>query len=389
MVKIYVLPAGVGDFIWVRFGEGTQTKYNILIDGGHEKYSIWYRQILTKIASEKQTALIIMTHIDADHIQGAAQGIADLPEELLRHTIDRVIFNTGIGIRRALHNASISSKECLCRMPEDQVIVYGNSLKHSVRDAETFLNMINRKRLTSKIVDYIISGMEIDYGGAHLRFISPGENELEKLLERWEEYNSKHGIHYYTSTKAHDTEHISSLMNEKLGYDRSVTNRSSLAFLFEYEDTKGAFLGDAAATVMCSGLKNLNIRKPYVLDFIKLPHHGGKYNMSDQLLRILPTQNYIISTEGVPESSVPSKILIAHIIKIAKEISIPADTYCTANERKVRLYNNYSWWTATYSDRFFTDDDRINYIDTGLLELVLLSNRAVEIHEGLELYRLF
>ena len=99
MVRIYMLPVGVGDFLWIRFGKGTALDHNILIDGGHGQFAWIYKQVLENIAESNQRALIVMTHIDADHIQGAAQGLASLPDELLNRVIDRIVFNTGRGIQ--------------------------------------------------------------------------------------------------------------------------------------------------------------------------------------------------------------------------------------------------------------------------------------------------
>ena len=180
-----MLPVGVGDFLWVRFGQGDETQHNILIDGGHKQFSGLYAAVIRRIAADNQKALIILTHIDADHIQGAAQGLADLPPDLLEHVIENIYFNTGRGISRKHHDISMSS---LKMMPEDQVRVYDVSYYHSVRDAETFLEMIEEKGLTPKLIDYTVSGDKIIEGCDESKVISTGVVELEKLIKKCEEY---------------------------------------------------------------------------------------------------------------------------------------------------------------------------------------------------------
>ena len=382
MVKIYLLPAGIGDFIWVRFGEGDTTDHNILIDGGPAKFSRLYSHVLKLIAADNQKTLIILTHIDADHIQGAAQGIANMSNEVVEQIVDKIYLNTGRGIKKAQSiNEEQLGGDATC-LPEDQVVVYDNNPNHSVRDAETFLQMIDRKGMNSKLIDYTTLGTEADYEGAKLRFISPGKRELLALLNNWEEYKRRETIHY-TARRILDYEDITVLKNRNLGYDSSVTNRSSLAFLFEFEDIHGAFLGDAVASVMYDGLKEFGLSKPIVLDFVKLPHHGGKYNMSDRLISQLRSQNYLISTEGVPEANVPSKVLVAHLVKNYEKnnslISMPA----------IRLLSNYNWWSDTYKNMFFTDEDIRSFIDTGIVEIVRLSDKPIIIKNNLELYNMF
>ena len=398
MVKIYLLPAGVGDFIWIRFGEGSKTDHNILIDGGSRKTSGLYKKVLRIIATENQKALIILTHIDADHIQGAAQGIANMPDDLLVRTIDKIYFNTGRGIKRAQCKGKNQLWDDNAYMIEDQVIVQGNSLLHSVRDAETFLQMIERKGLASKLVEYTLSGTKTNYGGAHLLFISPGEKELQALLSKWDEYNVRKKIHY-TSKCIPVYKDIVALINEELGFDSSITNKSSLAFLFEFEDVCGAFLGDAVSPVLQEGIKKIKWSEPCILDFVKIPHHGGRYNMSDELIRQLQSTNYLISTEGVPESNIPSKVLLAHLInnnimsssssscQSQKDISSSND--CPCNRQAIRLISNYKWWSGKYSNLFFSNVDKRDFIDTGIIELVKLSDKPMIIKNNLELYNEF
>ena len=398
MVKIHMLPVGVGDFFWIRFGKDESLEHNILIDGGHEKFSGIYEHIFRLIASENQKALIILTHIDADHIQGAAQGIANLSCDLLNPVIDRILLNTGRGISKEIHDKREHSPERQPLMPEDQILVFERNLNHSFHDAETFLEMIEKKGLSSKLVDYTIAGTEMVYGEAKLRFVSPGKEELERLTEKWETYNQCRGIHF-TSANTPEKDDLQFLMNKKFGADPSVTNRSSLAFLFEYQDIKGAFLGDAAAPVVYKGLRKLGLATPYPLDFLKLPHHGGRYNMSDKLLKAFPTRNYLLSTEGIPKSDVPSKVLFAHILKNQMRYDLFA-SQCSkedlAREEKdsgnrgqtVTVYSNYAWWDEAYAGRYFSNRDMKDYIQSGLIDFARLTAKPLHIRDGLFFSRL-
>lgn len=66
MVKIYLLPADEGDFIWIRYGKGE--KYaNIIVDGGTKSSGKEYAEVIENIAErgEKVEALVL-PHIDYD-----------------------------------------------------------------------------------------------------------------------------------------------------------------------------------------------------------------------------------------------------------------------------------------------------------------------------------
>ena len=85
--------------------------------------------------------------------------------------------------------------------------------------------------------------------------------------------------------------------------------------MFEYQDIKGAFLGDSKPSVCIEGLKKFNIKDVYSLDFIKLSHHGSISNTNLKLLKKLSTVNYLLSTNG-HEKKVPSKVIIAKYINV-------------------------------------------------------------------------
>lgn len=121
--------------------------------------------------------------------------------------------------------------------------------------------------------------------------------------------------------------------------------------------------------------------------------------MSDKLLKALPTRNYLLSTEGVPEANVPSKVLLAHIIKnrMKDDLSLPqCSNEDAARGRKgtgnrgqtVTVYNNYAWWAEAYAGRYFSDRDMNDYIMTGMIEFARLTDKPLHIREGLVFSRL-
>ena len=68
-IKITMLPARAGDCLLIEF---IKEDYRILIDGGYaDTYDKYLRQKLVSLAEQgKKINLMVITHIDADHIGG-------------------------------------------------------------------------------------------------------------------------------------------------------------------------------------------------------------------------------------------------------------------------------------------------------------------------------
>ena len=162
------------------------------------------------------------------------------------------------------------------------------------------------------------------------------------------------------------------LMEDKLGYDSSVNNEASIAFLFEYEGIRIAFLADAKPAACMRGLKELGVQMPYHVDVVKLSHHGSRNNTSDMLIKNLETEAYMLSTNG-HRQKVPNKATIAHLLK-------------NAEGKKVCLFCNYDWWEIAYHGKFFTSNDKKRFLTTNHLELFLPDENGVTVKEGLKIY---
>ena len=63
---------------------------------------------------------------------------------------------------------------------------------------------------------------------------------------------------------------LADLMNENLVTDPSINNASSIAFIFEYQNIKLAFLGDAKPSVCLQGIKKIKRLSIFRSRFIKI-----------------------------------------------------------------------------------------------------------------------
>ena len=237
MVEVFCFPVAEGDFLWVRYGE--EKKSNILIDGGTKDFGYLYKNVLMSIdEKDERIEAIILTHIDNDHIQGAIEGIANTSEDVLKKIVKRIYFNTCSAIQREL-----KLEKTVCAEKEILASIWKNG--YGVGEGIEFLQILKNKKILDRLSDFVIEGQQYDLeDGARMKIISPGEKELKQLVKKWEAYHQrKEAIVYSAGGEAHYQKDLKELMNEKLGNDTSVNNKSSIAFLLTYHAAKCFFLG--------------------------------------------------------------------------------------------------------------------------------------------------
>lgn len=368
MVEVFMLPVEEGDFLWIRYGDSK--KSHILIDGGTADFGYLYKDILTYIYNRDELVeAVILTHIDNDHIQGAVDGLANTSEKVVQKIIKRIYFNTCNAIQR---QQKIGGLDCA----EKEIFASIWQETYGVGEAIAFLDVLEKKKISKRLLDFVIAGQIYNLGdGARLEIISPNEKELKKLAIKWEKYvKKKNDVLYGTGTEDHYEKDLEDLKTVRMGNDSSVNNRSSIAFLFTYQNVKMLFLGDASPKVCVDGTKNAGIKLPCNIDLMKLSHHGSKSNTSNTLLKAFPTRHYLVSTDGSGKK-VPNKAVIAHLIATASEQKEP-----------IWLLTNYEWWEDAYHGKFFSEKDKEMYLDTGKLKICLLDEDGLKIKDGVKVY---
>lgn len=368
MIKVHMLPAKEGDFIWIEYGD--KKKYShILIDGGVSVTGNIYAKIVQEIYERSEDIeAIILTHIDYDHIQGVMVGIEQLSKEILTKVVKRIMFNTsqGIACKRKMKTKENSRWE-------DNIEINESTSGYGIGEAISLIKLLKEKELTKYLIDYVEAGnlFNLDQG-AKMKIISPGSCELDELLVKWEVYKKDKEPVAYATNAENTKKNIDDLMKDSLYSDNSVNNRSSIAFIFEFEGMKLVFLGDALPSVCIKGLKKHDIKEPYSVELIKISHHGSRSNTSDRLLKFLPTENYLLSTNG-NNGKVPSKVVLAHLLK-------------NCNNKCIKLYCNYRWWELEYAGKFFTEIDKKNILDKNKLEVQYIESKGIELKAGIKLY---
>lgn len=293
-LQIKFFQVGCGDAIRISYmGDNNQT-YNIFIDGGYiESY---LRTLSPEIKQISKINLWIATHIDRDHINGF---IAYLRDSNFNHqeVLEKVWFNI-----------------------PDLVTMTFDSNKAGFKEAFSLKD--NLLALKIPIKDNISIEMPIqDIGGAKITVLSPDILSIENLkisgqeeLNKYSDPAGSKGDDYSVKIKE------LSLKSDKKEDEEDITNRSSIAFLFDYKEYKILFLGDAHASIVIQGLKKMNRKlglpetDRIKVNYVKLAHHGSKCNFSNQLLDMIDCDNFIISANGGGTYNLPNKEVLAKIL---------------------------------------------------------------------------
>ena len=353
-LSITMLPAKEGDCLVVSYGDDANRKY-ILIDGGRA----WtYRNALKKYLAEssiRELELVVITHVDRDHIDGILALVEDPEFDL---PVKNVWFNT----YDHLNNVAIvtvdedDDEEFGGRMGEDlSTLLIGKGWPWN-KHFDGFAVELNDEP----------SRNNIQLGDVRLTLLSPDREKLEKLEPTWEKECKKaglkagYGVEEYVVEDDDDESfgggnlNIDQLAVEGFTEDTSNANGSSIAFILEYKGKKLLLSGDAHSGLLEQELKRLgaSAANPLQIDLFKVPHHGSKNNISKPLLELLNCDNYLVSTNGNYFKH-PNEVGMARLIKFGSENSTICFNYKTDFNK---FWGKNSWKSKYKFDVSYPDD---------------------------------
>ncbi len=317
-MEFNLLRANNGDAIHLRFKDENGDFRNILIDGGtSDTYEFKdatgiqkgeLKQTIDDLKNRNEFVdLLIMTHVDDDHIGGVLKWVENDSDTI--NTIKKVWFNSGRLISEYFGKEEI--KENLLRLKDK------SSLKTSIKQGICFEDFIEKNAIWDRKI--IKSLDEIQLFGLKFTILSPSVKKLESLLVKWkkEEKNLK-------TSKKNDYRISLKELIEKDTFegDKSIHNGSSIAFILEYKGNKMLFLGDAHPQDVVDSLMQLgySVEKPIDAAFVKVSHHGSKANTNDNLLDLINSELFVISSNGNMHQ-LPDKQCLARIINRKKEVT--------------------------------------------------------------------
>lgn len=315
MTKVFrlkVLGADRGDCLWVEYGP-EESPYRILVDGGPRSTFKRLKPLLEEVRGDTPShELLVVTHIDDDHIAGCLEVLKD-PD--LAAQFEHIWFNGYADLLPPQDGAE-----------EAFGPVQGEKLTAAIRACELPWN--EHFSPLPVALDRKGRPMEIQLnGGAVVTVLSPTLESLAKLEPVWASVVQRAGLVPGMAAEQEAQEQVieddeealggidvESLANARTGEDKSEANGSSIALLITYEGKSMLLGADAHPSVLLSGIRAYAKDLPLKVDLFKLPHHGSRANVTTELLDAVDTGVVVFSSNG-DQHSHPNPEAVARVVK--------------------------------------------------------------------------
>lgn len=311
MFAIEMLPAALGDSLWVEYGDPERPS-RFLIDGGlvgtYDDIEAKIREVAAREGGTCRLELLVLSHVDADHIEGLIKllGQKDLPLE-----IGDLWFN---GAHHLPEPSAARDDEFLGAVQGEflTALIQARGLpwNQAFGGDTVFVPRPDKGKLPRRELP----------GGMQLTLVSPGFPELLKLSKRWDEELAKAGLTNASqeevlaalaAARKYDTDDdflgeeeflgVEELVGLRQRNDGSPANGSSIAFVGSFEGKRCLFGGDAYWKVLRDNVRRMaqeEGQEKLALQAFKVPHHGSRNNVADELLAALDCRRFLVSTNG-------------------------------------------------------------------------------------------
>lgn len=339
--KVDILPANAGDCFLIEFNNDEC----ILIDTGFkETYYEYLKPLLIKLKNKgKKITLLVITHMDKDHIGGAKKlleenGDYNAPNII---KIENVWFN---GFKNLVFQKKLSDILNQKQLDKMRIIKAYNRMNYvdeidnnvSANDLKAFESICNELHYPINRqfkANTVIQSENIEIGNVYIDVLSPNQLKIERYTEYLEKQleilfgkdyeinKNEEFITFFEALMLNDEENIQTIetisyQNEKDIADwlkikhknkiYSIVNDVSIGILIKFNGIKMLFTGDLYFE------KKLRNEKTLIVDVLKVPHHGSYWNNCEIMKNII-ADNYIISTDGKKYGH-PDKNILANII---------------------------------------------------------------------------
>lgn len=285
--RLKMLPAADGDCLLLSWGAGGPL-HHLVVDGGRQGAYAHLKQELEAIArAGEKLALYVLTHVDADHIEGALAYLADEEAPLLP---EQVWFNGFEESSRVEPSGTRSMRQ-------------GDDWSKAIAGAE----LTHNAGFVGGIVSVATAPAGLEVEGLKIAIVSPDAGRLKVMGEKWKAYRrqlalEKDGMRGRTRGRQPLVAPID--IEDFIAdgeTDPEAPNGSSIAFVGEWQGRRVLLAGDAHPEVLEAELNRLARAEGadrYRVDLFKASHHGSQRNTSRTLIEALDCWHLAISTNG-------------------------------------------------------------------------------------------
>ena len=316
MIKLHVVQAEYGDCFILESKLGTDSM-NVLIDGGpYQTFEKHLKPTLQKLPLNGKLDLIILSHIDNDHIIG----LLDLLEEIkterekgikefikiakLWHNSFSDLFQLDIEPKTLFKNIFLSQNFISREQVEKSKNIITSIIMKGFQQGSDLTLLAKSLKITinpgfKKLI--LVNDLSKSIRLKHFTFqiLGPTKKNLEKLREEWKYWLSKNGR----------------VLNSEFELfqilDKSIPNLASIMFLAQIKNKKILFTGDGLGQDIIKVLsQNAMFDKhgKFHVDILKVPHHGSDRNASAEFFDTVYADYYVISANGRDDNPSPDTL---------------------------------------------------------------------------------
>jgi len=311
--RIEAFPAREGDCLLLAYGTAEGSLSYILVDAGRASTG---RALATELLERDidHIELIVVTHVDADHIEG----MLDFLEAVSgRIAVGDIWFNGWHHLQEEIEGMGPAQGERLTAL----------------------VSGLNWNRATGgRAVRTADDGAPFRLpplaGGMIMTVLSPDRRKLERMIPDWEKACRKAGLVPGQGRVEEEPRagletfgaDLPAMAATRTKDDRAAANGTSIALLAEYDGRRVLLGADAHPDLLTRSVKTLGCGGRLPLDLFKVPHHGSQANVTRDLLAAIDCRDFLISTDGTKFGH-PDEVAVARIV--------------TSRDDGVRLLFNY------------------------------------------------
>ena len=306
MIKLHVVQAEYGDCFILESNHGNK-KVTVLIDGGpHQTFEKHLKPVLQKLSLGGKLDLMILSHIDNDHIIGLLDLFDEIKtqrqigqKEIIRvsrlwHNSFTELFELDTEPKKFFKSVFLTQNFLAKKEQEKKEKITASIIMRGFQQGSDLSLLARSLKIPinpefHKLVVIKNSLKSICLNNIKFHILGPTEENLKKLRAEWKKWLNKKKVTQITQLEIFQI------------LDKSIPNLASIMFLAEIKNRKILFTGDGLGQDIIQILSKNNMMNKngnFHVDILKVPHHGSDRNASLEFFNAVTADCYIISANG-------------------------------------------------------------------------------------------
>ena len=318
---------------YVDKGCGQEWEYVVLVDAGNEGDGEAIYNHISKYYTQEYIDLVIITHCDSDHY-GGMQYLIDKHNDKNNKFLIKKVWVHDPFVHVDVNDVKYIRKE--------------ETLKERLNAAYAFYDGSNLLELLDEaniLRHEVFTGDT--YESLNIKVLGPDKDYYESLIPDFrvdldfKEEQDDEDVYTGLATFCETEDEFYSKALEDAYDDKSKVNQSSIVFLFEADNQKLLFTGDAGKEALHRVVDADKGKNEIAnIDWLKVPHHGSKHNIDNVILSHLHPSTSYISTEKIKKYA--NQCTINALKKVGNVYSTHQHRCSICHRHNINLREGYS-----------------------------------------------